>query len=904
MKKFYLLFLFSIICATTSAQLVLNEAHYDPATDISGDANGDGTRSSDNDEFLEFVNSNSTPLDITGYKISDETADGVTKTLRHVVGDTNGDDVADVTVIIPAGGVYVIFGGGDVSTINALPNTTAETCSSLSLLNSGDKVIVDDASDANVITFDPNGSNILDLDTGDNQSLERLPAITGRFIKHNAINGANFSPGVLQSSVTNILVLNEIHADPASDITGDADGNGTRDASNDEFLEFVNNSGASINLNGYKLYDIDGINSDTPSHTFGATTIAQGEALVLFNDAAVPTGGFGGATVLTCSSGFTLFNGGQTIYIKDASDNIVFVHQYGSATNNQSINRSPEITGDTFVEHTTLTGSNNFSPGFQADGTTPLTTLTATFENSFNLASGIWDLDANWSKGTKPTSAENVVIPAGRTVTINVNNLEVTNLDVKGTLTIDETHSLKVTGNLIDAGTLNINSGGSLIVEGSSSGNITYNRELTFVAGNLKGWHLTGSPVVGQAYTDAYATTNGLATSATRRGLATYNTASDSWSYLEDDDSNAGTFSPGQGFSLKRGSTTGDISYTGTINTDNAGVNVTLLTTGNRFNVLSNPYASYLSSATFLNGNGSVSDTKTIWVWNQTLGTDGEYEVKTAGENFIVSPGQGFFVQANASGNTNFNFSESNQSNNSGTDTFQKGAGKTEISLWITDGSIKNYNKIFYLDNATKGFDVGYEGELFGATPNKFAIYSHLVSESQGKNFQVQSLPNSDYENMVIPIGLNADANKEITFTTESLNLPTGIKVFLEDKLTNTFTRLDETNSNYKVTLTEKSDGIGRFYLHTKSSVLNTDNLSLEDNISIYKINSSTLRVTGLSEGKASLKLFNILGKQVLNTSFTSKGIKDIDLPNLATGVYIVQLETETGKLNKKITLE
>ena len=36
------------------------------------------------------------------------------------------------------------------------------------------------------------------------------------------------------------LVINEVHADPAGDITGDANGDGVRDVSDDEFIEFVN----------------------------------------------------------------------------------------------------------------------------------------------------------------------------------------------------------------------------------------------------------------------------------------------------------------------------------------------------------------------------------------------------------------------------------------------------------------------------------------------------------------------------------------------------------------------------------------------------------------------------------------------------------------------------------------
>ena len=35
------------------------------------------------------------------------------------------------------------------------------------------------------------------------------------------------------------LIINEIHADPAADLPGDANGDGIRDAGDDEFIEFV-----------------------------------------------------------------------------------------------------------------------------------------------------------------------------------------------------------------------------------------------------------------------------------------------------------------------------------------------------------------------------------------------------------------------------------------------------------------------------------------------------------------------------------------------------------------------------------------------------------------------------------------------------------------------------------------
>lgn len=84
-----------------------------------------------------------------------------------------------------------------------------------------------------------------------------------------------------------------------------------------------------------------------------------------------------------------------------------------------------------------------------------------------------------------------------------------------------------------------------------------------------------------------------------------------------------------------------------------------------------------------------------------------------------------------------------------------------------------------------------------------------------------------------------------------------------------------------------------------------TGTLSLEslvlDNVSIYKTSNSTLSIKGLIQGKSEVKLFNMLGKQVLSSSFTLKGIKDISLPNVSSGIYIVRLETELGTKSKKI---
>ena len=502
------------------------------------------------------------------------------------------------------------------------------------------------------------------------------------------------------------------------------------------------------------------------------------------------------------------------------------------------------------------------------------------------------------------TAAKDAYIYDDYTVSANAaaNNL---GINTGNTLTIGSSVGLDVDGNLTVNGNMSINSGGSLIVSGTSTGNVTYNRTLDFVSGNANGWHLISSPLAAQTYNNDYAETNGLATSGTKRGLAFYNDALASgskYTYLLSDDSNTSSFNTGVysgsgiGYSAKRASTTGTVAFTGTINTDDVN-GVAVSTSGDGFNLLGVPYTSYISSQTFLTDNSNLEQTQ-IWVWEQGV-TGGNFIAMTAiADNFILAPGQGFFVKA-ASGTT-VNFAETNQTANA--DTFLK-SSRTEVKLLINDGESNRFAKVYFLNNVTKGFDSGYEGETFGGIKNSLDLFSQLVEGNQGKKYQVQSLPKSDLESMVIPIGVIADAGKEITFTADAVNLSSGLKVFLEDTQTNIFTRLDEVNSEYKITLTETLNGVGRFYMHTTASVLSTEDIIL-NSVRMFKTNASTLKITGLPKGKTSFYLYNILGKEMMTTIFTSNGNKEISLSKLASGIYLAKIQTEKGAISKKIILE
>lgn len=160
-------------------------------------------------------------------------------------------------------------------------------------------------------------------------------------------------------------VINEILADPATDISGDANGDGVRDSADDEFIEIYNNTGNAVDISGWTVSDAVGVR-----HTFPLGSVIPDQCPVVIFGGGTPTGTFGGAVIQTASSGsIGLNNGGDDITLNDGTNNIA-IYSYGSeGGNDQSLTRDPDITG-TFALHSNATGSNGtlFSPGTMVDG--------------------------------------------------------------------------------------------------------------------------------------------------------------------------------------------------------------------------------------------------------------------------------------------------------------------------------------------------------------------------------------------------------------------------------------------------------------------------------------------------------------------------------------------------------
>lgn len=165
----------------TSAQgpgdLVINEFLADPPNDNSGDANQDGVRDADDDEFVEIVNSSGSTVDISGWTIN------VNLNVKHIF---------PPNTVLKDGCGIVIFGGGTPTDNFGDCIVQVASSDSLGLSNTGA-----------IITL-YNGEVVIDSYTyssgaDQDQSLTRVPDVTGlSFYLHSEApgsDGAIFSPG-------------------------------------------------------------------------------------------------------------------------------------------------------------------------------------------------------------------------------------------------------------------------------------------------------------------------------------------------------------------------------------------------------------------------------------------------------------------------------------------------------------------------------------------------------------------------------------------------------------------------------------------------------------------------------------------------------------------------------------
>lgn len=483
-----------------------------------------------------------------------------------------------------------------------------------------------------------------------------------------------------------------------------------------------------------------------------------------------------------------------------------------------------------------------------------------------------------------------------------------------GSITIPKDSYVFVGGSFTNtAGTVTLNSDSdefsSLLVSGTTSGNITYNRYVNSVNG---GWDLIGSPVSGLPFS-TFITNANIATNGSYYAVGSYDNTNDTWTNATN--ATTGNLQLGQGYQMATTSG-GTLSFTGTI--ANGDQSVIIINNdaansgaGRRWNLIANPFASYLNGNSnadgtnnFLTVNTAALDVnfRAIYGWNST----GYTIYNNTSAAIHIAPGQGFFVAAAGSAeNKTISFTKAMQTV-TGSDDFvaAKSAASYELVLDMYSDAVKvGDTKFYFKEGLTLGLDPGYDA---GAFNQSSGFSSRLLEQDNGIGMGINAMPLDAISNAIVPLVVHQQAGVSLNIQIANSTIPEDINVYLEDTVEKTFTLL--TNEDFELLAQTTLSGVGRFYLHYTTSTLSTDVVSATSLVTAYKGTGNTyITVEGLQQfsDPAQLTLYNVLGMKVLSRNIQNPSQKEmLSTVGLRTGVYILKVQAENIVFTKKLVIE
>ncbi|MBU2922149.1 lamin tail domain-containing protein [Winogradskyella psychrotolerans] len=699
------------------------------------------------------------------------------------------------------------------------------------------------------------------------------------------------------------------------------------DTGNNKYLEIYNGTGTTITLTDYsvEMYS-NGSSSANQTEDFTGgfpTTLASGDVIVL---RAQSTSEFTGTAY---NSGVCFFNGDDTVVLKkqgiiiDIIGNIGcdpgsgFNATGGNSTLNQSLIRNTDVCEGVSTDPSGC-GSTSFTTlatewtSLGTDVFSNLGTHTATCG-----APTTYTYNGTWSPSNPngiATANDHIIIASGNAIMDTNTTANTVTVSPGASLTVNS--SVTLTVNSTEGLLLNSTSTSysSLILDGTIAGTVKYNRYVN-TNDSVNGNDLISAPLSGQAFNTFIANNPNIRSNPSGPevlfGGFDNNSSTDPFELWNDTDTTLLTAGKGYRSGITEGEASNLVTFEGTVNTSlvqipiNQGSESTL-------NLIGNPFPSYLDAQEFLSHNAGLLDPSAAVIYGYNDSTDGtsadDYTIISAllNTSMNIAPGQAFFVSSNTTGgNIEFTTSGSDMRLATGGDDFIAGRNASVISNLKLNLSNTNDNfitDIFFTQYSTQGLDPGYDASLIGGVAPAFALYSHLVEDNTDVPLAVQALGKTDYMNITIPLGVNANQGEQLIFSINETNLSNTVDIYLEDNVTNTSTLLN--TSDYTLTPNVDLNGTGRFYLRVTDNSLSISDNSL-DQLNIYNNQKDkTVVITGQLAETTTAKLYDIQGRTVSTSLLqNSNSLQTIDVSGLKAGVYVVQLVNGTQNKTQKIII-
>ncbi len=408
---------------------------------------------------------------------------------------------------------------------------------------------------------------------------------------------------------------------------------------------------------------------------------------------------------------------------------------------------------------------------------------------------------------------------------------------------------------------------------------------------------------------------NNIPTKTGNYGMMYYDETGGGWQYYTVP--TTGNMNHGTGY-LVRHTTDDALNVFGPLNA--ATKDVTITRDGNGWNSIGNPFQSTIgvredatSSENFLTYNAASFDPSyaALYLWDEPAvrvsGVDYYKVICNAAftpsrpvlDMAYMQPGQGFIVKS-VTGGATMSFTKGMQVHDNTTSFLKsKRASWPGIILSVSSGEKKASTSVTFNEDMTPGLDITYDVGLLGGD-RSFNLYTRLV-EDNGINFMLQCLPLNSFEEMIVPLGFESNDTATISFSAETIDLPSDLGVFIEDKKYETTIDLQEAGS-YTVKYDPVQQGIGRFFLHLANESTGTNELNIQ-HFNTYYYNERIF-VKGEVANSTKARLLDLSGRVLHIHTLVEGGINVLPASNLNSGVYILQFNSMGQIVNAKLFIE
>jgi concanavalin A-like lectin/glucanase superfamily protein len=571
------------------------------------------------------------------------------------------------------------------------------------------------------------------------------------------------------------------------------------------------------------------------------------------------------------------------------------------------------------------------------------------FNTWLNVGNTSWTIDANWSLNSVPVLTDNVGIPnhGGSHPVLSISSAQVNNLVVGDGVTLsfsyDGSHTIH--GNVFNIGTTNLEANtdltitgslymlhnshfnikaladltidknlhteiwglegyftiestefgtGSLIVEGTSSGDVTMQRHMEAAIWTEwdDGWHFLSAPVSAQAIDPNFTSdpydfycwreySNEWVNFKNNSTPPTWATANVINNGIEGE--LTANFKVGKGY-MAAYDEAGAKSFSGELNLSDvniSGLDITGEEQDHRsWHLLGNPYSSGLT----WDASWTKSDIGTsIQIWKEA---GPSYTVITAAEEGVIPATNGFMVQATADG-ASLTIPKGKRVHGG---SFYKNASFPIIKLKANNLDNQSFqeSQLLFIPESTQGYESEYDCDYLPGYAAQF--YSKIGDLPMAVN----SMPECN-ESLKIPFTF--DKNEGQNFS---------IEMYEEEGMLMNVWLLDRKNSNrqnlsenpvYVFTAFE-GDEAERFEIQFGVVGIEEQNNSTS-NIQIWAANKC-IHILNPDREKGTIRVINMYGQMLAESQLNGNESQELNV-NVSTGNYIVSIVSRQQTISKKV---